>query len=137
MLKAPKKGSLMIETALVFDKQGNILHWHEPVGRSGGSLPDSRGLWDVLWEHRPLEKGGTGLLGGVAHTHPWKGPSGPSYTDVTTFRACEQGLGETLLWPVVTFTHITWFRFNSDSHYEKVDQPFPLQGLEELREKSR
>jgi hypothetical protein len=128
----------MIETALVFDKQGRILHWHEPPGRSGGSIPDSRNLWDVLWEHRPIAKGGTGRLGGVAHTHPWDGPSGPSQTDVTTFRACEQGLGDLFVWPVVTFTHVTWLRYNPFiDRYMEVPELFPLEGLEELRQKSR
>ena len=77
----------MMETALVFDREGRTIHWHEPPGRSGGSLPDSRDLWGVLWEHR-------GHLGGVAHTHPWDGPAGPSHTDLTTFRAVELGLGK-------------------------------------------
>ena len=127
----------MIETALVFDKQGRTLHWHEPSGRSGGSIPDTRSLWDVLWEHRPIEKGGSGRLGGVAHTHPWDGFSGPSQTDVTTFRACEQGLGGLFLWPVVTFTHINWLRYNPDTRlYETIRKPFRLVGAKELRDKS-
>lgn len=90
----------MMETALVFDLDGNTIHWHEPAGRSKGSLPDSAALWDVLWGNRDR-------LGGVAHTHPWDGPSGPSQTDVTTFAAVEAALGARLVWPVVTFTHET------------------------------
>lgn len=99
----------MMETALVFDRTGRTIHWHEPPGRSGGSLPDSRPLWDVLWEHRSAEKGGTGRLAGVAHTHPWDGPTGASGTDLTTFHAVELGLGQRLVWPIVTFTHVAWY----------------------------
>lgn len=87
-----------METALVFDTEGKTIYWHLPLGRSGGSLPDSRDLWDVLWENRER-------LGGVAHTHPWYGPSGPSHTDLTTFAACEAALGKRLVWPVVTFDY--------------------------------
>ena len=52
----------MIETAAVFDLKGNVIHWHLPLGRSGGWLPDSRDLWTILWNNREN-------LGGVAHTH--------------------------------------------------------------------
>mgnify|MGYP003642595045 CR=1 FL=1 len=127
----------MMETALVFDTGGRILHWHEPAGRSSGSLPDSRGLWEVLWEHRAKEKGGTGRLGGVAHTHPWRGRAWPSGTDISTFRAVEQGLGQVLLWPVVTFTDVLCLRWEALSQVY-ISVPLPrLEGLEELRERSR
>lgn len=104
----------MMETALVFDWEGRTIHWHEPPGRSASSLPDSRSLWDVLWEHRSSKNGGTGRLAGVAHTHPWNGPTGASQTDLTTFRAVELGLGQRLLWPIVTFTHIRWWVRHTD-----------------------
>lgn len=122
----------MMETALVFDREGRTLHWHEPRGRSSGSLPDDRGLWEVLWENRAI-------LGGVAHTHPWNGPTGPSGTDLTTFRAVELGLGKLLLWPLITFTHELYLVWNEEREcYEKTDLFFvPVQGLEELRERSR
>jgi plasmid maintenance system antidote protein VapI len=94
----------MIETAFVFDKDGSIIHWHLPPGRTGGSLPDSRGLWDIMWENREI-------LGGVAHTHPWSGQPWPSMTDVTTFSACERALGRRLIWPIITFDRIECFRW--------------------------
>ncbi len=121
----------MIETALVFDEEGATIHWHEPPGRSAGSLPDSRGLWEVLWEHREC-------LGGVAHTHPWRGRATPSMTDITTFRAVEQGLGKTLLWPVVTFDDVAWYAFDPQVERYVATEPAPLvlADLEELRARS-
>lgn len=126
----------MIETALVFDEQGDTLRWHEPLGRSGGSLPDSRDLWLYLLENR-------GVIGGIAHTHPWDGPAWPSTTDVTTFRALEQGLGKLFLWTVVTFTDVKHFAWNAvTEEYCELDPKYVFQGkplvdLEELRTRSR
>lgn len=81
----------MMEVAVVVDKQGKPIHWHLPPGRSAGFIPDTRDLWDVLWEHR-------GNLAGIAHSHPGSGMPGPSMTDLTTFAACEAGLGARLNW---------------------------------------
>lgn len=110
----------VIETALVFDKDGHVIYWHEPPGRSGGSLPDSRSLWDILWEWR-------NSLGGIAHTHPWDGPTSPSGTDLSTFRAIEVGLGKRLLWPIITMTHEHYFMLGPEgSVYQKmVITPLP------------
>lgn len=93
-----------METGLVFDKHGGLIFWHVPPDRSSGALPDSRQLWDVLWENREI-------LGGVAHTHPWNGSAGPSSTDVTTFAAVEVGLGKRLVWPIVTFSEVGYFEW--------------------------
>lgn len=92
----------MIETAMVFDRQGRVLHWHEPPGRSSGYIPDTRDLWDVIWVNRAQ-------LGGVAHTHPWNGFPAPSETDLTTFDAVELALGQRLLWPIITFSAVGYF----------------------------
>lgn len=130
----------MIETALVFDKDGKTIHWHEPPGRNGGALPDSRDLWDVLWENRDR-------LGGVAHTHPWEGPTSPSQTDLTTFDAVERALGRQLLWPVVSFTHILYVvrnplygtEANITHRWTAMDPKyltFEIEGIVELRRKS-
>jgi len=81
----------MIEAGVVIDLNEEPLHWHLPPGRSGGSLPDSRNLWDVLWENRER-------IAGFAHSHPGSGVPGPSHTDVTTFAAIEAGLGKRLSW---------------------------------------
>ena len=115
----------MMETALVFDHEGRTIHWHEPLGRSGGSIPDSRDLWSVLWEHRSKKNGGTGRLAGVAHTHPWDGPTGASRTDLTTFRAVELGLGQRILWPIVTFTHVRWWVRHADLTHAALSEMEP------------
>jgi hypothetical protein len=111
----------MLETAFVFDSLGHVVHWHEPPGRSGGYLPDSKDLWDYLWETRLT-------LGGVAHSHPWDGLSFPSNTDVTTFRAIELGLGKRLLWPIVTFSEVGYYVFNPVSKQYCEFSPIYLDG---------
>ena len=95
----------MIETALVFDDQGRIIQFHLPNGRTAGSIPDSRSLWELLWQYREH-------VAGVAHTHPWDGTASFSGIDVTTWRAIELGLGKLLLWPIVTFTEVRCFVYN-------------------------
>lgn len=122
----------MIEVALVFDRDGRTLHWHEPAGRSSTSIPDSRRLWDVMWEHR-------GQLGGVAHTHPGSGEPMPSQTDVTTWSACELGLGRRLVWPIVTVDRLAVFAWTGprELDYDRIAEPaLELEGLEELKKKS-
>ena len=119
----------MIEVAMVFDRQGAPFYWHLPPGCSGGAIPDSRDLWEVLWEHREE-------LGGVAHTHPWYGDSGPSHTDVTTFAAVEAALGRRLLWLVVTFDHVTYLEWTGPGRLD-YDRPgrrrIRIGGIEKLR----
>jgi len=127
----------MLEAAFVFDYRGSVLFWHLPSARSSGALPDSRDLWDVLWENREW-------LGGVAHTHPWSGRSGPSGTDLTTFAACEKGLGKRLLWPIVTFDHVAIYQWHGSNKHDYRALPEELAGLlfdkediERLRDLSR
>lgn len=86
-----ERRSLVIETGVVIDLQGNPLHWHTPPRRTSVALPDSRELWDVFWTNRQ------NLLG-FAHTHPGRGLLGPSQEDLTTFAAVEAGLGLRLSW---------------------------------------
>ena len=40
----------MIEAGVVIDRAMNPIFWHLPEGRTAGSIPDTRVLWDVLWE---------------------------------------------------------------------------------------
>lgn len=101
----------MIETAFVFDLCGNVIFWHTPENRSGGSIPDSLTLWNVLWENREN-------LGGVAHTHPFHGGARPSHTDVTTFAACEAALGRRLLWPIITLDETAIFRWHGPGKFD-------------------
>lgn len=121
------------ETRLVFDQEGKTLLWPHDPNRSAGYLPDSQSLWDFLWEHRAE-------LGGVAHTHPWDGPSWASGTDVTTFSAIERGLGRRLYWPIVTFTDIQVFVWvgPGDCDYAPLsDPPFSVDDVDSLRQRSR
>ena len=122
----------MIETALVFDDQGRVIRFHLPPGRTGGSIPDSRDLWDVIWQYREH-------VAGVAHTHPWNGQASPSGIDVTTWRAIEQGLGKLLLWPIVTFTEVRCFVYNevTGDYCEAGPLTFEISGIDRLRELSR
>ena len=86
---------MTIETGVVLDLAGQPLYWHLPPGRSMGGLPDSRNLWDVIWENRDI-------ISGFAHSHPGSGKPGPSHTDVTTFAAIEAALGRRLDWWIVS-----------------------------------
>jgi len=125
----------MMETALVFDKGGEAIYWHEPTDRSGAHIADSRDLWDVLWENRDR-------LGGVAHTHPWNGEAWPSESDLTTFSAVERGLGRRFLWPVVTMSEVRCFvRDPITNAYVEALENFDVnvwdRNMEELRNRSR
>lgn len=81
----------MMEAGAVIGINGHVIFWHTPTDRHGGALPDSRQLWDVMWENRVS-------LEGFAHSHPGSGIPGPSYTDVTTFAAIEAALGRRITW---------------------------------------
>lgn len=116
----------MFETALVFDKEGKTLRWHEPNGRASCALPDSRDLWTFMLENR-------GILGGVAHTHPWEGEAWFSGTDVTTWAALEAGLGIRLVWPVVTLTEMKQYVWvgpdRLDYGFSPITLPVDTDGL--------
>ena len=118
----------MLETAVVIGAQGEALYWHLPAGRSAGALPDSRTLWSVLWSQRDS-------LQGVAHTHPGRGTPRPSWTDLTTFAACEDGLGERLRWWIATADRLRCFRWSGPSRYRYTPIPTnPAPGwLDQLR----
>lgn len=87
-----------MEAGVLLGPNNSVLYWHTPNERSGGAIPDSRDLWDIIWEHRAI-------VTGFAHTHPGSGVPGPSHTDFTTFTAVEKGLGK----------HLNWFILSSDA----------------------
>ena len=89
----------MIEAGVVVTNAGPVF-WHLPSGRTGGSLPDSRQLWDVLWDLRREPSLG------FAHSHPGSGVPGPSDIDVTTFAAVEMGLGRRMTWWITSADRI-------------------------------
>ena len=84
----------MIEAGVVLGFNNEPVHWHLPPGRSTGHIPDTRSLWDVLWEHRAT-------VTGFAHSHPGAGRIGPSREDITTFSAVELALGRRLQWWII------------------------------------
>lgn len=86
---------MTVEAGILLDLNQQPLYWHIPPDRSGGALPDSRDLWDVIWENR-------NNISGFAHSHPGGGVPGPSHTDVTTFAAVEAALGERLNWWIIS-----------------------------------
>jgi len=101
----------MMEAAVVVAADGSVLHWHQPAGRSAMSLPDSRDLWEVIWAHR-------GLIAGIAHTHPGSGWPRPSWEDVTTFAACEDGLGRRLSWWIATSDRVRRYHWSGPRKHD-------------------
>ncbi len=85
----------MKEAGAVVSNDGKVVYWHAPNDRNIGALPDSRSLWDVIWENRDD-------VAGFAHTHPGSGVPQPSHTDLTTFAAIEAALGRRLVWWIFT-----------------------------------
>lgn len=94
----------MRESGVLLDVHGNPLFWHNPIGRSGAALPDSRGLWEIMWENRDI-------IAGFAHSHPGSGLPGPSHEDVTTFAAIEAALGRKLDWWIITADNCCFVRW--------------------------
>lgn len=95
----------MIEAGVVIGIDGQALHWHLPPGRSGGRLPDSRDLWDVLWSAHQRKQ-----LRGFAHSHPGSGTPSPSQEDVSTFVAIESALGRSFDWWISSSDETVWIR---------------------------
>jgi hypothetical protein len=104
---------MSIEAGAVIDMEGKAFHWHLPEGRSGGSLPDSQSLWDVLWENRKR-------VYGFAHSHPGSGIPGPSLTDITTFAAIEAALGKRLNWWICTSDEFALFRWRGSERLDYI-----------------
>jgi hypothetical protein len=88
----------MIEAGVLIGQNNSVLHWHTPNERSVGFIPDSRDLWQIIWDNKDS-------VTGFAHTHPGSGPPGPSSTDISTFIAVEKALGK----------HLNWFILSKDS----------------------
>lgn len=106
----------MREHAFVIGTAGAILHRHAPPDRTAVSLPDSRDLWLILWDHRAE-------LAGVAHTHPGGGHPSPSREDLTTFAAVEAGLGRRLSWWIATTDALAAFRWTGPARHDYGEAP--------------
>lgn len=123
----------MKESAVVVGLDGSPLYWHLPQGRTAVSIPDTRDLWDVLWEHRAN-------LSGVAHSHPGSGRPTPSQTDLTTFSAIEAGLGQRFNWWICNSDQVIVIRWSEDAKlyqartWDSVSEP--SRWLEQLRHNS-
>ena len=102
----------MTEVGVVIGTNGEAIYWHLPPGRTGGSIPDDRNLWDVLWT---AHKNGT--LAGFAHSHPGGGVPGPSYEDVTTFSAIELAFGQRYPWWIASSDHLVVLNWVGEDKY--------------------
>lgn len=102
---------MSIEVAVVLDRERQPLYWHAPAGATGVALPDSRDLWQVLWAERDR-------LCGVAHSHPGRGEPWPSTEDLSTFAACEAGLGRRLEWWIATGDRVRCFAWRGPARYD-------------------
>jgi hypothetical protein len=96
----------VLESAVVIGNSNEALFWFLPADRSATHIPDSRLLWEYIWENREWIKG-------VAHSHPGSGIPVPSWEDLTTFSAMEKALGKELSWWIVTSDD--WLEFRKDS----------------------
>lgn len=106
----------MKEVGAVIDTLGNVIHWHDPNGSSSGALPDSRPLWDVIWEAHQQKR-----FAGFAHTHPGDGVPSPSTTDLTTFRAIERALGMRPVWWIASSDRLIALRLVVGEHIYQIE----------------
>lgn len=120
---------MSIEAGVLIDIHDQPIYWHLPLGRSMVSLPDTRRLWDIIWESRTT-------LAGFAHSHPGEGVPVPSQTDITTFYAIEQALGRKLQWWITSESYlILCSRIGDFSKYESClleTIPSWLEGLRRI-----
>ena len=121
----------MMEAGVLIDLDGKPIFWHLPKNRSIGALPDSRDLWEVIWENRDR-------VLGFAHSHPGSGKPGPSYEDVTTFAAVEAALGRRLDWWITSFDEMILVRHAGPGKLDYVgeDMKSTTEWVDSLREHS-
>lgn len=101
-----------IEAAAVIGlDEEQVLYWHLPPGRRSVALPDSRKLWDIYWEHRAS-------MSGQAHSHPGTGWPGPSWEDITSYEACESGLGRRYKWWIASMNRLVVVRWRGPARYD-------------------
>jgi hypothetical protein len=101
----------MQEAGCVLDRSGAPIHWHEPDGRTGISLPDSVEFWKLIFENRDR-------IGGIAHSHPGGGRPSPSHEDVTTFSAIDLALGKRLDWWIASDELVVRHRWLGPGAYD-------------------
>lgn len=113
---------MSIETGVLINLNGLPAHWHLPAGRNSAYLPDSRDLWDVIWENR------SNILG-FAHSHPGSGTPGPSWEDITTFSGVELALGKRLFWPICSRDSLVVVTFKGPNKYDYLVEPIVEEGF--------
>lgn len=123
-----------MEAGVLIDLAGSPLYWHLPLGRTGVSLPDSKELWEVIWENRDR-------ISGFAHSHPGAGPPWPSTEDLTTFSAVERALGRRLEWWIVSSDYLALLTWQGPGLYDygiqhNSGEGFVFEWLDKLREYS-
>lgn len=121
----------VLESELLFDREGRTFYWHLPSTRTAGYIPGTWEVWQAMWENRHK-------MGGMAHTHPWNGDAWYSQEDVTTWSACDLGLGRRMVWVVVTFDQVAYYQWKGPGKYDYgIIQPdFRVEDIEELRRRS-
>lgn len=122
---------MSIETGVLVNLDCEPIYWHLPHNRTSVLLPDSRDLWDVIWEHKD------NLLG-FAHSHPGSGTPGPSHEDLTTFAAVESALGKRLVWWITSqdvFVELCWTG-PEKLKYGRGPSLYEPEWMNELRQKS-
>ena len=100
---------MSLEAGVLLSVTEEPIYWHEPADRSISALPDSRILWNHIWDNR-------NRILGFAHSHPL-GIIYPSQEDITTFSAIEIAIGKRLLWPILTKEVITYWRWQGPNKF--------------------
>lgn len=118
----------MREAGVIFNHNGEPIFWHHPENRNTVILPDSKILWDAMWENKHE-------MMGFAHSHPGSGQGCPSSEDLSTFKAVESGIGKKMLWPIITSNSIwVYSRVNlTSSEYSGIQIKQPPKWLNNLR----
>jgi len=100
---------MSLEAGVLLSVTEEPIYWHVPNNRSSSALPDSRELWNKIWENKDK-------VLGFAHSHPL-GIICPSQEDITTFSAIEIAIGKRLLWPILTKEVITYWQWNGPAKF--------------------
>jgi hypothetical protein len=127
-----EEGDAVIEAGVLVDRDEEPLYWHLPPGRSAGSLPDSRELWDAIWANREQ-------IMGFAHSHPGSGMPWPSDEDLTTFSAIDLALGRRLSWWITSSDRVVIVMWSGPDAYDYDIEPLDYEPgwVAELRRLSK
>ena len=100
-----------LEAAVVIGPSNQVIYWHLPEDRTIVSIRDSRVLWDVYWENRHI-------MVGQAHSHPGFGWPSPSWEDITSYQACENGLGKRYTWWIASSDRLVLVEWGGPQKYD-------------------